>query len=267
MAGESRQELVAWINELLSLGYTKVEQCGTGVAYCQIFDSIYGDVVMSKVKPTAKQEYEYIENFKQLQTTFKRHKIDKPIPVERLVKCKMQDNLEFLQWAKKYWEMHYPGTPYDAVGRRKGLPGGPVDVNHSAPRSTSSSLGRSTGGTAAGVVGAAGGSRMAAKRGPGLRPGGGSGAGVSNQAMEHLTSQIGELRVSVDGLEKERDFYFNKLRDIEVLIGTRLEATEDPPTEAEVEALKQVQQILYMTEEGFEVPEAEAALPEEEETF
>jgi len=28
-----------------------------------------------------------------------------------------------------------------------------------------------------------------------------------------------------------------------------------------------VQQILYMTEEGFEVPEAEAALPEEEETF
>ena len=40
--GESRTELIAWINELLQLNYTKVEQCGTGGAYCQIMDSIYG---------------------------------------------------------------------------------------------------------------------------------------------------------------------------------------------------------------------------------
>lgn len=40
--GESRTELIAWVNELLQLNYTKVEQCGTGGAYCQIIDSIYG---------------------------------------------------------------------------------------------------------------------------------------------------------------------------------------------------------------------------------
>ena len=34
--------------------------------------------------------------------------------------------------------------------------------------------------------------------------------------MDQLTLQIEELRLSIDGLEKERDFYFGKLRDIEV---------------------------------------------------
>ena len=40
--GESRTELIAWLNELLQINYTKVEQCGTGAAYCQVIDSIYG---------------------------------------------------------------------------------------------------------------------------------------------------------------------------------------------------------------------------------
>jgi hypothetical protein len=38
----SRSDLLAWLNELLQLNYTKIEQCGTGGAYCQILDSIYG---------------------------------------------------------------------------------------------------------------------------------------------------------------------------------------------------------------------------------
>lgn len=39
--GESRQELLAWLNNLLQLNITKVEQCGTGAALCQIYDSIF----------------------------------------------------------------------------------------------------------------------------------------------------------------------------------------------------------------------------------
>ena len=41
-----------------------------------------------------------------------------PIPVEKLVKCKMQDNLEFLQWMKKFWDTNNRGDGYDAAGRR-----------------------------------------------------------------------------------------------------------------------------------------------------
>lgn len=36
------------------------------------------------------------------------------------MKCKFQDNLEFMQWVKRYWEQYFPGGDYDAVGRRKG---------------------------------------------------------------------------------------------------------------------------------------------------
>lgn len=120
MAAESRQELIAWLNDLLQLQYNKIEQVGTGAALCQIFDSIYGDVQIGKVKFNANQEYEYVNNFKVLQKTFLDHQIDKVVPVERLVKCRFQDNLEFLQWVKKYWDMYFPGGSYDAVSRRKG---------------------------------------------------------------------------------------------------------------------------------------------------
>ena len=40
--GESRTELIQWLNRLLQINYTKVEQCGTGGAYCQVMDSIFG---------------------------------------------------------------------------------------------------------------------------------------------------------------------------------------------------------------------------------
>jgi hypothetical protein len=39
--GESRSDLLLWLNELLQINYTKIEQCGTGAAYCQILDSVY----------------------------------------------------------------------------------------------------------------------------------------------------------------------------------------------------------------------------------
>lgn len=38
----SRTELIGWVNELLQINYTKVEQCGSGAAYVQVIDSIYG---------------------------------------------------------------------------------------------------------------------------------------------------------------------------------------------------------------------------------
>jgi RP/EB family microtubule-associated protein len=76
-ANESRSDLLNWINDLLQLNISKIEQVGTGAVLCQIFDSIYGNVALHKVKFNTHNEYEYIQNFKVLQTVFTQNGIDK----------------------------------------------------------------------------------------------------------------------------------------------------------------------------------------------
>lgn len=36
-----------------------------------------------------------------------------------------RDNLEFLQWVKRFWDANYGGQGYDPVARRKGAPADP----------------------------------------------------------------------------------------------------------------------------------------------
>ena len=57
---------------------------------------------MSKVKFNAKTEYEFRHNYKILQHVFVKNSITKTIDVEKLIRCKLQDNLELLQWIKRY---------------------------------------------------------------------------------------------------------------------------------------------------------------------
>ena len=58
-----------------------------------------------------------------------------------------------------------------------------------------------------------------------------------------LSGQVADLHLSVESLEKERDFYFGKLRDIEILLQSY--AGPDPTTAAEIT------KILYATDEDF----------------
>ncbi|KIH54497.1 EB1 protein [Ancylostoma duodenale] len=69
--------------------------------------------------------------------------------------------------------------------------------------------------------------------------------------MNLLTRQLGESDAVMSSLEKERDFYFNKLRQIEVVC-------QDNESIGTVE-VSRILEILYETEEGF------AALDEDEE--
>lgn len=48
------------------------------------------------------------------------------------MKGRFQDNFEFLQWFKKFFDANYGGTEYDAVAQREGLPMGHGGA--SAPR-------------------------------------------------------------------------------------------------------------------------------------
>lgn len=171
------------------------------------------------------------------QDAFTRHGIERLVPIESLVKCKMQDNLEFLQWTKRYWDQYYPGGDYDALARRKGA-GGPATGTAPAASSVSS---RTSG------AGAGGG---AARRGttptttPGARTARPAPGGTASSAV---ISENTQLKQTVEGLERERDFYFSKLRDIELLIQNAIE--QDPEIEKEEDGLiKHIQAILYSTE-------------------
>jgi RP/EB family microtubule-associated protein len=91
---------------------------------------------------------------------------------------------------------------------------------------------------------------------------------------------MSEIKVPVEGVEKDRNFYFNKLRNIEILTRARLEAAKNREAEVGKERkniLVQMQQILYLTKKGCKVPKGEdrevgvaddrLALKDKEETF
>jgi len=72
------------------------------------------------------------------------------------------------------------------------------------------------------------------------------------------------LKETVASLEREREFYYGKLRDIELLIQHAID--EDPEVEKQEDGIvKQIQAVLYTTEDGFEIP-AEEEL-DDQETF
>lgn len=62
-----------------------------------------------------------------------------------------------------------------------------------------------------------------------------------------LLTENNEIKITLEGLEKERDFYFGKLRDIEVLC-QEYEADNLP-------VLKKILEVLYATADGFIAPE------------
>ena len=151
----SRHDMLAWVNDSLQIKFGKIEEMCSGAAYCQFMDMLFpGSVQVKKVKFNTKLEHEYITNFKVLQAAFKKMSVDKVVPVDRLVKGKFQDNFEFLQWFKKFFDANYGGQEYDALGMRGGEE---VGSGMKIGRTNGSSTGKPTSG-------------MPNKRSPALRP-------------------------------------------------------------------------------------------------
>ncbi|XP_055612290.1 microtubule-associated protein RP/EB family member 1 isoform X2 [Uranotaenia lowii] len=266
----SRHDMLSWVNDCLRAQFTKIEELCTGAAYCQYMDMLFpGSVPMKRVKFRTNLEHEYIQNFKILQAAFKKMNVDKIIPIDRLIKGRFQDNFEFLQWFKKFFDANYDGRDYDALLARENLPMGcgagsgvpkgngvpTVAVPRKAPLVSSTSRDKIKPITPSrpavpvsnlGSKSTANASKSSSQN------------SVTNQQVEELTTQVMDMRLHLDGLEKERDFYFSKLRDIEIL------CQEDEQGEPQSELVQRILNILYATEDGFAPPDE---IPPEEEEY
>ncbi|KAG8092141.1 hypothetical protein GUJ93_ZPchr0012g21627 [Zizania palustris] len=200
-----------------------------------------GAVPMHKVNFDAKTEYEMIQNYKVLQDVFNKLKVTKHIEVNKLTKGRPLDNLEFMQWMKRYCDSVNGGfmNSYNASERRESSKGGKeTNRRTSAP---SQAPARSASATHRAQA-----SSHSAKKANGHAPNAPAQRSAkpsppASSAGPAYDEQITELKLLVDSLEKERDFYFSKLRDVEILC-------ERPEIE-NLPVVNAIRKILYAMED------------------
>ena len=267
-----RKEIMDFINNTLELRLGKVEDTASGCVACQLLDIMYPSTVpMNKVNWSANKDFEYVGNYKILQTCFTKLHIDRHIDVDRLISGKYMDNLEFMQWFKRYFELNGAEKgSYDCKGQRAKGKGGsniassgskpsavptrptpapkviapvkttptPAPVTKTAPPvptpSPAYNSSTSTTATKTSTVKKTDDSDKVAALTAELD--------ALKFTGDETSKAFSELRQEMDGLEKERDFYFDKLRDIEII----LQDTEDSGNGSELTAA--VFKILYATQ-------------------
>ena len=228
-----------------------------------------------------------------MQAAFTKNRVQRHVDVPKLIRAKYQDNLEFCQWLKAFFEHAAPPERenYDPVAARNRGKGGKVAKRHfestakqhtskllptDRPRPKETSVGESR-------QGLSGSSRSRPTaisnmkenknvNGGAKRVATGRTAPVTStkpitsnststrcakgssdvtrgneqalkQKNEELERKVAELELTLTSMEKERDFYFGKLRDIEILV----QSHEENDTSDAVKLIKKVFKVLYAT--------------------
>lgn len=223
-----KNELLAWVNSICGVNYHKIEDCSNGAAFCQIMDAIYPDsIALGKVNYDPVYESDIVNNFIILQESFNENKIQKNLNINELVRKKASATLEMMQWLYNYCSIYGCVDNYDPYERRKIFnckepnvtrnSGVPVLSRRKSERTISSPT---------------------IHRRKTLD---------SNQSAQQSLSEsdsekkVRKLEKSVTRLEnelmattKERQFYWEKLRDIEIYCN-----------ENQNESTKQILELLY----------------------
>lgn len=253
-----KQTILTWLNTALQLRLEKIEDTCSGAVACQLMDCLHpGSINMRKVDFNMKNEYEYVSNYKELQKAFMDAGITRQFNPTALSKGKLQDNNEFMQWFFGYWDSVVSGqeVDYEGVARRQAaksgdwkkfsLGAGAGAGARQAP-GTIPAVRRGSAAPAAPRAAPAAASKVPLQRmGAKAASSGPSRASSASteqleqaqQDAETLREQVTELKLKVKTAERERDFYFEKLRDIEILC--------QAPELQEIPAIRIVEKILY----------------------
>lgn len=288
--GVSKSSLLEWINNYFDINYTKIEQCGNGAVYCMIFNALYPNTInIARVNKSPSSEFETLTNYKLLQHGFNKVKISREVNVEKLMKCRLQDNLEFLQWFGKLWCEHNKDFVFSGSTSRPG-----------SRRTSSIGLSRNSNAKPSG-------SRVSSNATPKQRsPTDGARSNIrsnsypaqanhSNNENDVITNSTNktnnrnhvvngdsklsneisklrqELQTANEALEEvsnlkeclqiERNFYFGKLREIEVIC-QNISQTNNAEQISTLTLIEDLKEIMYSTEEGFLLPDDENETPD-----
>jgi microtubule-associated protein, RP/EB family len=179
------------------------------------------------------------------------------IEVSKLVKGRPLDNLEFLQWMKAYYDTATGGVKpenYDGEERRacskggKKASGGGGGGGGAKPAASRPAASRPAASTASKPASTASKPASTASKPASTAS---STAAANAAAVKELTAECAELKLAVERTEQEREFYFEKLQDIEFLC--------QRPEFASQTLAKVVEKILYFTEGK---PDVEAIIAE-----
>lgn len=203
-----------------------------------------GTVNMKKVDFNVRNEWEYVNNYKELQKAFTKMKVDRAFNVSQLSKGKRQDSIEFMQWFKGYWDSVTNGedvcSDYDAIERRRSCKTGDwkkYSLGSSGPvsrperRPVVAPVMKKTPAVAMLDETAV---PLAIKANRSSRD---EECNTMRTKIDSMMEEITELRLKVDTAERERDFYFDKLRDIEIMC--------QAPELSDIPVLRIVEQVLY----------------------
>lgn len=248
----SKTELLDWLNALLGTNYTKVEETSNGAAFCQILDSIYpGEIKLKNVKFNPTNETEILSNYKIIQLAFTRHKIERILPIEGLIKGKFMSALETLQWFKAFYDENSTGEYYDGAARRAEIGLNGLGENNNTKRvvTTFNLPGSEQPPRTQQKSRAPGTTRSSKTTAPkyGTKTPATVSKAASAQQLSQLKDKVEQLKGDNQTLLDERNFYYDKLQAVEQLC-LRLEGDE---------FANQILEVLYKTDEehGFVSPD------------
>merc|ERR1719419_783731 len=268
---KGKRELLEWVTDFLRMDVGKVEELAKGAHYCQLLDAMFPKTMnMSKVNFGAYLEPDYIKNWKLIQTVFEKQGIQKVIPVDKLVKSRFQDNLEFLQWFYQYFTATYnPSSGYDPVKRRQRSKGTAGLSMHKGPSGATRKRQKAdTSRRSSATPSAAAAPRSAAANDPAAAQLKERNAGLKRQVDQlsqdkvllqdkhhQLEKEYQNVQNVAKEIEKERDFYFQKVVQVEAL-------TKELPDQ-ESDFVKSILKILYATDDASPRPPDDGAADEE----
>lgn len=206
----SRHQMIEWVNNMVNGQYKKIEELcsgkphvslkecksskliwSLGVAYCQMMDMIFPNCInLKRVKMSAKLEHECFHNMKLFQGALICLKLDKTIPVDRLIKGRFQDNFEFLQWFKKFIDSQAPGLENCKSVANAAQPK-PIKPHGIVAAASAADLGLS-----------------------------------KKQSLIDLQTSIEELNARGNEVMNARDQAYHKLRQIEILLTESIQKNE-----------------------------------------